>query len=127
MVRRLAVIGVIVGPGVTAPAAIAKVWFSDLQSERLRWDQRVVRTISNCPGNDSCRAAVAGTQVYLVRGPFAPRGEPRRGHRIARIDANGTLRFRVPHVVGRYHLVGNVKAGSTRRLIAVSGTFRIAR
>ncbi len=124
-------IGVVVGLGVTVPAAIAKVWFVDMGSKRLHWDQRVATTISNCPGNDSCTSNVRGLWVYLARGTASirPGSEvSRRGlHRLARIDATGTLRFRVPHVTGRRYLVVLRTAGRSRQYAPVSNSFRITR
>jgi hypothetical protein len=112
-----------------APAADAKVWFDGMQGRVVRWDERVSRRILNCPGNESCRAAVEDTIVYLRRGPITRTAvDPRRLRRIGRISARGTLRFRVPRVAaGRYHLVARARAGESRQLIPASGTFRVVR
>jgi len=114
---------------VGAPAADAKVWFADLQGRELPRGQRVSSTIGGCPGNDSCRATVEGLTVYLRRGQVtrAPASR-RRLRRLGRINAGGTLAFRVPHVAaGRYHLVAWVTAGDWDRWMPVSGTFRVVR
>ena len=111
---------------VAAPAAGAKVHFAEMGGRVVHWDQRVSSTILGCPGNASCREAVEGITVYLRRGPA--RGSGRGGTRLARISANGTIAFRVPHLApGRFHLVARLPAGSQRRWSPVSGTFRIRR
>ncbi|MEA2303297.1 MAG: hypothetical protein QOH43_577 [Solirubrobacteraceae bacterium] len=123
------VVGAAVMGTVAAPAAEAKVWFNDLQGRELRWDQRASSTISNCPGNPSCRAAVEGVAVYLHRGPLARTAATRRDLRsLGRISASGTLTFRVPRVAaGRYHLVAWSTAGDRHRWLPVSGTLRVVR
>jgi hypothetical protein len=55
-------------------------------------------------------------------------GDPRRLRRLARISPSGRVAFPVPRVaVGRYHLVGRVRAGERRQLMPVSGTFQVLR
>lgn len=111
-----------------APAA-GKVWFQEMQGRVVRWDQRVSSTIGGCPGNDSCRAAVQGTPVYLRRG--APRLPPKTAtslRSIGTITADGRIAFRVPRIEpGRYHLVAEARIAKTDRLVVSSGTFRIRR
>jgi hypothetical protein len=113
----------------SAPPAGAKVWFNDLGKRDVRWDQRVTSTILGCPGNESCRAHVEGRDVYLRRGAVRRTGAKRRNLRlVARIDSQGTIVFRVPHVpAGRYHLVSWSDVGDWHRWLPVSGTFRIDR
>ena len=112
---------------IAAPVADAKIWFGDLGGRRLRWDDRVSTTIANCPGNDSCRAAVEGVTVYLGRGRVTRATvDRRRLHRLGRVSANGTLAFAVPHApAGRYHLVALVPAGDQHRWLPVSESFRV--
>jgi hypothetical protein len=113
---------------VSAPAAGAKVYFAEMGGRVLHWDQHASSTILGCPGNASCRDVVDGLTVYLRRGPLSPHGTPGGGHitRLGKISPRGTLAFRVPHKpAGRYHLVARVPAGSQRRWVAVSATFRI--
>jgi len=112
-----------------APAVDAKVWFRDMQGRVLRWDERVSSTILGCPGNESCRAAVEDTAVYLRRGPITRTPVERSRLRpVGRVTGRGTVVFRVPRVsAGRYHLIANAQAGEGRRLIPASGTFRIVR
>lgn len=112
-----------------APAADGKIFFGDMAGRSLAWGERVSSTIANCPGNDSCRQAVEGVSVYLRRGPRSrSRPDPDALERVARVDANGTIRFRVPRLKpGRYHLLGRIPAGDAKRWFPVSGTFRIRR
>jgi hypothetical protein len=111
-VVRLALIAVAFALVLAAPAA-GKVWFQDIGGRTIRWDQRVVASISGCAGNPGC-----GNVVYLraVGG--------RRLRTLTRIDDQGRARFRVPHVApGRYRLVA-YESGRARH---VSSWFRVTR
>ena len=102
------------------PAAVAKVWFQDIEGRELRRGVRITTVITGCPGNPSCSAEVQGVTVLLRRD-----GDPGL-RRLARINTDGRLRFRVPHVrLGRYRLMARVRIGDQRRLRAVSGRFLI--
>jgi hypothetical protein len=108
MARLLAVVALLV---FAAPAS-AKLYFTQIGGRAVRWDERVSTTIANCPGNPSCRSAVQNARVWIRR------AGSRQLRFVARVDHNGTLRFRVPHVrPGRYVLVAEGRA--------VSQSFRI--
>jgi hypothetical protein len=109
------------------PAAGAKVWFNDFHARTIHWDQRVSSTILGCPGNASCRNDVKGVTVYLRRGQSSRPGIHRKGlHKLARINPNGTLRFRAPHLpAGRYHLVAFMRSAGA--WLPVSETFSLIR
>lgn len=120
-----AVLALLVG----ASSTDAKVFFGDVEGRSFAWDDRFSAAIANCRGNDSCRQAVEGTAVYLRRGKRTrARPDSRRLTRAGRITANGTIRFRVPHLrPGRYHLLARVRVDTGKRWFPASGTFRIRR
>ena len=127
--RVLAAVALAVAAVLVAPAAptAAKVFFQDMQGRVVGWDDRVSSTILGCPGNESCRAAVEGTDIYLRRG--ARRSPPRttRGLRgLGRVTENGVIAFRVPRSpAGRYHLIAAAHVGQATGPVLASGTFRI--
>ena len=103
---------------VLAAPATAKIWFEDMGGRTVHWDQRVVASIVNCSGNPGCGDVVGRRMVYLRR------VGGKRLHRLARVDHNGRVRFRVPHLApGRYRLVAH--EGS--QTLAVSDPFRLTR
>jgi hypothetical protein len=108
-----------------APAATAKIWFSDMSGDTLRWNQPVTTTILNCPDNGSCAKVVRGRYVFLRPGPARRTGRASSIFTVGRIDGNGRLSFRVPPVPGgEYHLVAS-EPGNAKRWLPVSGTFRV--
>jgi hypothetical protein len=103
-----------------APAA-AKVWFQDMSGRHLRVGQRVATVISGCPGNPSCRSAVAGARVYLRR-----TGRARTALRLGRVSPNGRVAFVVPRVApGRYRLIARVRTARGWRTLQASDLFWI--
>ena len=111
---------------VLAPGAGAKVWFQGMQGRDVQRGHRVTTTILGCPGNPSCRAAVEGITVQMRRAVRTWRAPNARTWRVGRVDRNGRLAFRVPRVAaGRYQLIAYQRIGGNRRLLRVSGSFRV--
>ena len=111
---------------VLAPGAGAKVWFQRMQGREVHSGQRVATTILGCPGNPSCRAAVEGITVQMRRAVRTWRSPNARTWRLGRVDRNGRVVFRVPRVApGRYQLIAYQRIGANRRLLRVSGSFRV--
>lgn len=111
---------------VPAPGAGAKVWFQRMQGREVQRGQRVTTTILGCRGNPSCRAAVEGITVQMRRAVRTWRSPKARTWRLGRVDRNGRVVFRVPRVAaGRYQLTAYQRIGGHRRLLRVSGSFRV--
>lgn len=114
---RTAAAAVILALVVAAPAT-AKIWFQDMGGRTVRWDQRVVASISGCADAPGCGDVVRRHTVFLR----AVGGH--RLRRLARIDDSGRVRFRVPRIApGRYRLIAT-ESGRTRQ---VSSWFRVVR
>jgi hypothetical protein len=117
-VLRIALIAVVSALVLAAPAA-GKIWFQDIGGRTVRWDQRVVASISGCADAPGCGQIVESKPVFLR----AVRGE--RLLRLGRINDAGRVRFRVPRVaLGRYRLYADEGAGHMRY---VSQSFRVTR
>jgi hypothetical protein len=108
---RVLVVTVGIWASLAAPAA-AKVWFQEMEGQKVRWGQRVTTQIAGCADAPGCGDVVGRHRVWMRRA----RGQ----HRwlLARIDDTGSLRFRVPHAPpGRYRLIvsegGALRAAST--------------
>jgi hypothetical protein len=111
---------------VLAPGAAAKVWFQHMQGREVHRGQRVATTILGCRGNPSCRDAVEGITVQMRRAVKTWRSPHARTWRLGRVDRNGRLVFRVPPVAtGRYQLIAYQRIAGNRRLLRVSGSFRV--
>ena len=117
--RRHVLVAAALAALLTAPSAVAKIWFTSVGGKTYPIGASVTTTIVGC----SMRCPVAGAQVAFARNARVNAPPPSRPltRPLGTVDRRGVVRFVVPKIAaGRYRLAARPRGG---RWYWASGTF----